>query len=82
MTNRSQGIVDAVDAASVPSTNQAARRVLVNRDGAPQVCFFIPKDGPAPAYGDAIEWGPHHCHFNGQTVKKLTWALDPNAPIR
>ncbi len=75
------GIVDDVFGATVPNTNRPCRMVLVNREGEPQVQFAIPRDGPAPARGDAISWGPHHAEFGGCRVDKLTWETDPNAPL-
>jgi hypothetical protein len=73
------GYVDMVFGANVPNTNRPARMVLVNRHDGPQVQFAIPVDGPAPVYGDAIEWGPHHAEFGGHKVDKLTWEMDPNS---
>lgn len=76
------GVVDEVFGSTVPTTNGPCRMVLVNRPGAPQVQFAIPADGPAPTYGQAISWGPHHAWWGDQRVPKLTWELDPTAPLR
>ena len=66
---------------TVPNTNRPCRMVLVNREGERQVQFAIKLDGLAPIAGDPISWGPHQAEFEGQRVDKLTWEIDPNAPL-
>ncbi|WP_242183053.1 hypothetical protein [Sphingomonas sp. CARO-RG-8B-R24-01] len=42
----------------------------------------IPADtNPHPQIGDLISWGPHHVQWNGETLRKIGWEVDPNAPI-
>lgn len=72
-------VVDVVGG-TVPNTNQAARRVLVDRDDGRRLLFYVPK-GNDPPVGAAISWGPRHAWWADQRVRKLSWEIDPDAPL-
>ena len=75
------GRVVHVDPGTVPNTNEAAQRVLVDRPNGDRLLFFIPA-GAAPPEGAAITWGPHRASWPGRRVRKLTNEIDPDAPLR
>jgi hypothetical protein len=74
-------VVEARDDFVPDQDKRNAQRVLVDWPGHPRICFYI-EPGPRPAVGDPISWGPHHCHWPGHAnIDKLTWEMDPNAPL-
>jgi hypothetical protein len=75
------GRVVHVDAGAVPNTNQAARRVLVDRPSGERLLFYVPV-GNDPPEGVTISWGPHHAWWPGHRVDKLSHEIDPDAPLR
>ena len=75
------GRVVHVDAGTVPNSNQAARRVLVDRPSGERLLFYVPL-GNDPPEGAIIRWGPHHASWPGHRVAKLSHEIDPNAPLR
>jgi hypothetical protein len=75
------GRVVHVDPGTVPNTNEAAQRVLVDRPNGERLLFFIPK-GPAPSEGAIITWGPRHASWPDHRARKLSNEIDPSAPLR
>ena len=75
------GRVVHVDAGTVPNTNEAARRVLVDRPNGNRLLFYVPV-GSDPPEGAAISWGPRHAWWLDQRVDKLSYEIDPNASLR
>ena len=75
------GRVVHVDAGTVPNTNQAARRVLVDRRNGERLLFYVPV-GNDPPEGVAISWGPRHATWLDQRVDKLSHEVDLDAPLR
>ena len=73
-------VVDVV-AGTVPNSNRHGWRVLVDREDGERLLFYVP-DGPRPAVGDAITWGSRHARWRDQRVDKISWEIDPNAPLR
>ncbi|WP_271300624.1 hypothetical protein [Sphingomonas sp. CV7422] len=74
------GRVVDVEAGTVPNTNEAARRVLVDRPNDQRLLFYIPI-GDDPPIGSTIVWGPRHAWWPGHRVRKLSNEIDPDAPL-
>ncbi|EZP57270.1 hypothetical protein [Sphingomonas sp. RIT328] len=75
------GRVVDVDAGTVPNTNEAARRVLVDRSTGECLLFYVPI-GNDPPIGSLIDWSARHAWWPGHRVDKLSNELDPNQPLR
>ncbi len=70
------GKVQCVYGANVPDTDEPARKVVVTTTTGTELAFFIPEGNDPPA-GVEINWGPRHCWWNGQKVRKLSWEMKP-----
>jgi len=75
------GRVVHVDAGTVSNTNEAARRVLVDRPNGERLLFYV-SVGNDPPEGVTIGWGPHHAWWLDRRVDKLSHEIDPDAPLR
>ena len=74
-----RGRVTSVD--PVTEQERPALRLWTDHPAA-RCCVFIARQEPHPMIGDFIEWGPHHVKWNGQTLDKIGWETDPNAPLQ
>lgn len=55
--------------------------VTVSDDDDVWQVFWIKADDPAPPVGTIVQYGAHHCWWDGVRVGK-TLTRDPNAPLQ
>jgi hypothetical protein len=72
------GRVTSVDRVNQSDTNDEVIQLATDK---PHVSIQIAVQDPHPQIGDLITWTTGHVSWNGRTIRKLGYEIDPDAPL-